>query len=290
MAQIREIKQRMIAVGTIQRITKTMQMIATAKFTAAVQRTKATQPYTEKIRELVGAVCANPAELDHPLVGGDRKPTGRDLLLVIGSDRGFCGAYNSNVLRNALKFHRSLVESGREVEVQTSGKKAETFFHFANINVSETHDIGDKPDYEAVAAIADRLMDRFTAGEIDTVRIAYMRFESNARQIPEIQQLLPMEPPSGEETAGGVDTMYEFTPDEASLLNALLPQAVRTSLFQAFNDAVVSEQIMRMIAMKAATDNAAGLGRSLKRDYNRARQARITTELTEIVSGAAALA
>ena len=290
MAQIREIKQRMIAVGTIQRITKTMQMIATAKFTAAVQRTKATQPYTEKIRELVGAVCANPAELDHPLVGGDHKPTGRDLLLVIGSDRGFCGAYNSNVLRNALKFHRSLVESGREVEVQTSGKKAETFFHFANIKVSETHDIGDKPDYEAVAAIADRLMDRFTAGEIDTVRIAYMRFESNARQIPEIQQLLPMEPPSGEETAGGVDTMYEFTPDEASPLNALLPQAVRTSLFQAFNDAVVSEQIMRMIAMKAATDNAAGLGRSLKRDYNRARQARITTELTEIVSGAAALA
>ena len=290
MAQIREIKQRMIAVGTIQRITKTMQMIATAKFTAAVQRTKATQPYTEKIRELVGAVCANPAELDPPLVGGDRKPTGRDLLLVIGSDRGFCGAYNSNVLRNALKFHRSLVESGREVEVQTSGKKVETFFHFANIKVSETHDIGDKPDYEAVAAIADRLMDRFTAGEIDTVRIAYMRFESNARQIPEIQQLLPMEPPSGEETAGGVDTMYEFTPDEASLLNALLPQAVRTSLFQAFNDAVVSEQIMRMIAMKAATDNAAGLGRSLKRDYNRARQARITTELTEIVSGAAALA
>ena len=288
MAQIREIKQRMVAVGTIQRITKTMQMIATAKFTAAVQRTKATQPYTEKIRDLVASVCSNPAELDHPLVGSDRKPSGRDLLLVIGSDRGFCGAFNSNILRKSLKFHRSLVEQGREVVVETSGSKAETFFGFANIEVVEAHSVGDKPAYETVAAIADSYMDRFVAGEIDTVRVAYMRFESNSRQIPEIQQLLPMETPSGDEAGGGSD-MYEFTPDEGSLLNALLPQAVRTSLFQAFNDAVVSEQIMRMIAMKAATDNAAGLGRTLKRDYNRARQAKITTELTEIVSGAAAL-
>ena len=103
-------------------------------------------------------------------------------------------------------------------------------------------------------------MDRFTAGEIDTALIAYMRFESNARQIPEIQQLLPMEPPSGEETAGGVDTMYEFTPDEVAL-NAL-PRRWSGPRLPAFNDAVVSEQIMRMIAMKAATDNAAGLGRS----------------------------
>ena len=118
-----------------------------------------------------------------------------------------------------------------------------------------------------------------------------MRFESNARQIPEIQQFLPMEAPTDEgENAGSGASDYEFTPDEESLLNDLLPRAVRTSLFQAYNDAVVSEQIMRMIAMKDATDNAAGLGRSLKRDYNRARQARITTELTEIVSGAAALA
>ena len=289
MAQIREIKQRMVAVGTIQRITKTMQMIATAKFTAAVQRTRATQPYTEKIRELVGAVCSNPADLDHPLVGGDGKGSGKDLLLVIGSDRGFCGAFNANVLRKALKYHRSLVDEGREVVVETAGKKAEAFFGFAHIEVAKTHEVGDKPAYETVAAIADSFMDRFVAGEIDSVRVAYMRFESNSRQIPEIQQLLPMEPPTGEDGEAEGGATYEFTPDEESLLNALLPQAVRTSLFQAFNDAVVSEQIMRMIAMKAATDNAAGLGRSLKRDYNRARQARITTELTEIVSGAAAL-
>jgi F-type H+-transporting ATPase subunit gamma len=291
MAQIREIKKRMVAVGTIQRITKTMQMIATAKFTAAVQRTRATQPYTEKIRSLVAAVCSDPAEIDHPLVGGDRKPSGKDLILVIGSDRGFCGAFNSNVLRNALKWRNARQAEGREIIIETSGKKAQNFFKFAKVAVAAIHEVGDKPQYEVVAAIADQLMDRFVAGEIDTVRVAYMRFESNARQIPEIQQILPMEAPKSEATETGAEsTAYEFTPDEESLLNDLLPRAVRTSLFQAYNDAVVSEQIMRMIAMKAATDNAAGLGRSLKRDYNRARQARITTELTEIVSGAAALA
>ena len=291
MAQIREIKKRMVAVGTIQRITKTMQMIATAKFTAAVQRTRATQPYTEKIRSLVAAVCSDPAEIDHPLVGGDRKPSGKDLILVIGSDRGFCGAFNSNVLRNALKWRNARQAEGREIIIETSGKKAQNFFKFAKVAVAAIHEVGDKPQYEVVAAIADQLMDRFVAGEIDTVRVAYMRFESNAWQIPEIQQILPMEAPKSEATETGAEsTAYEFTPDEESLLNDLLPRAVRTSLFQAYNDAVVSEQIMRMIAMKAATDNAAGLGRSLKRDYNRARQARITTELTEIVSGAAALA
>ncbi len=292
MAQIREIKQRMVAVGTIQRITKTMQMIATAKFTAAIQRTRATQPYTEKIRELVAAVCRDPSELDHPLVESHGKD-GKELILVIGSDRGFCGAYNSNVLRKTLRYRNAEVEAGHEVMIETSGKKAQNFFRFAKVDVSKSHDVGDKPAYDVVAAIADDLMDRFIAGELSSVKVAYMRFESNSRQIPEIQQLLPMEAPTAGDDDGAADgasSMYEFTPDEETLLNDLLPRAVRTALFQAFNDSVVSEQIMRMIAMKAATDNAAGLGRNLKRDYNRARQARITTELTEIVSGAAALA
>ena len=108
-----------------------MQMIATAKFTAAVQRARSTQPYTEKIRELVAAVCSDPAELDHPLVGGDRPKTGRELLLVIGSDRGFCGAFNSNVLRSSLRYHRRRIAEGVEVQVETSGKKASNFFKFA---------------------------------------------------------------------------------------------------------------------------------------------------------------
>ena len=292
MAQIREIKKRMVAVGTIQRITKTMQMIATAKFTAAVQRTKATQPYTKKIRELVAAVCSDPADVDHPLAGGDHKEVGRDLVLVISSDRGLCGAYNAHVLRTAKNLIQTQSKQGKSVQVEISGRKAAGFFKFEGIEVTAQHDIGDKPEFEDVSEIADRFMDEYISGEFDAVYVVYMRFESNSRQVPEVMQLLPLQPPTAEEEDAehaGPSISYEFSPDEEQLLNDLLPRSVRTALFQAYNDAVVSEQIMRMIAMKAATDNASGLGRTLKRDFNRARQAKITTELTEIVSGAAAL-
>ena len=292
MAQIREIKKRMVAVGTIQRITKTMQMIATAKFTAAVQRTKATQPYTKKIRELVAAVCSDPADVDHPLAGGDHKEVGRDLVLVISSDRGLCGAYNAHVLRTAKNLIQTQSKQGKSVQVEISGRKAAGFFKFEGIEVAAQHDIGDKPEFEDVSEIADRFMDEYISGEFDAVYVVYMRFESNSRQVPEVMQLLPLQPPTAEEEDAehaGPSISYEFSPDEEQLLNDLLPRSVRTALFQAYNDAVVSEQIMRMIAMKAATDNASGLGRTLKRDFNRARQAKITTELTEIVSGAAAL-
>ena len=281
----------MVAVGTIQRITKTMQMIATAKYTAAVQRAKATQPYTEKIRELVAAVCRDPSEVDHPLVNTDRKPSGRELVLAISSDRGLCGAFNGHVLR-LLKHHvRDRKAAGVEMQVEISGKKAVGFCKFEKIDVAEKYEIGDKPDFNEVSAIADRFMDDFIAGKVDAVSVIYMRYESTSKQVPEVMQLLPLQTPKVEdsEESGSTRVSYEFTPDEEMLLNDLLPRAVRTSLFQAFNDAVVSEQVMRMIAMKAATDNAAGLGRTLKRDFNRARQAKITTELTEIVSGAAAL-
>ena len=291
MAQIREIKQRMVAVGTIQRITKTMQMIATAKFTAAVQRTKATQPYTAKIRELVGAVCNDPSEVNHPLAGSDHASVGRELVLIISSDRGLCGAYNGHVLRTAKKFINDRIAAGVNVEVRTSGKKAVAFCKFEKIEVSEKYEVGDKPAFEQVSEMADQFMTSFSAHEFDAVHVVYMKFETNSRQTPEIMQLLPLEP-SAQESGSKDETgkiSYEFTPGEDELLNDLLPRAVKTSLFQAYNDAVVSEQVMRMIAMKSASDNATSLGRTLKRDYNRARQAKITTELTEIVSGAAAL-
>ena len=281
----------MVAVGTIQRITKTMQMIATAKFTAAAQRAKATQPYTQKIRELVAAVCRDPSEVDHPLVNTDRKPAGRELVLAISSDRGLCGAYNGHVLRLLKNHVKEAHQGGTEMVVETSGKKAIGFCKFEKIDVAETYEVGDKPDFDQVSAIADRFMDDFIAGRFDAVRVVYMRYESTSRQVPEVMTLLPLQTPKAEEADASDSTRvsYEFTPDEDMLLNDLLPRAIRTSLFQAYNDAVVSEQVMRMIAMKAATDNAAGLGRTLKRDFNRARQAKITTELTEIVSGAAAL-
>jgi len=297
MAQIREIKKRMVAVSTIQRITKTMQMIATAKFTSSLQRAKATRPYTDCIRELVAQLAATSGDdLEDPLVNGAPGAANKELVLVVSSDRGLCGAYNSHVLRTSSRHLRSLRDEGVDFELQIVGKKASSYFAFAGIPVSEQYMFGDKPDYEEVAAAASDLIRRFAEGEFSAVRVIYMRFISNARQVPEVMQLLPMRLDEESEGADAETTestegalSYEFSPSVEKILSHLLPRAVKTSLFQAINDAVVSEQVMRMIAMKAATDNAAGLGRTLKRDYNRARQGKITTELTEIVSGAAAL-
>ena len=299
MAQIREIKKRMVAVRTIQRITKTMQMIATAKFTAALQRAKATRPYTERIRELVAEVSAAAGDVDNPLLGvrsgGSGKTSGKEILLVVTSDRGLCGAYNGSVLRNAMSEIRKRRAAKCEVIVETAGKKGVAFFRFQKMDIAERHSFGDKPVFADVAALADRYMADFVAGKIDAVHVAYMRFISASRQVPEVMQLLPLtvEASASAATAAtaakSAATVYDFRPSAEVLLNDLLPKSVKVSLFQALNDSVVSENVMRMVAMKAATDNASGLGRTLKRNFNRARQAKITTELTEIISGAAAL-
>ncbi|MFM1822974.1 MAG: synthase subunit gamma [Planctomycetota bacterium] len=288
MAQIRELKKRMVAVRTIQRITKTMQMIATAKFTAALSRAKATRPYTDRIRGLVGEVAAAAGDdFSHPLMKAPAVPTRRELVLVITSDRGLCGAYNGNVLRKGSQTIRALKEAGKTVALETVGKKALAYFRFAKIDVAEKHTFGDKPAFEQVEALAKRLMAEFEAGRYDAVHVVYMRFISNSKQVAETMQLLPLAAPAAGDSGAGSN--YEFSPSGAELLADLLPKSVVVSLFQAFNDAAVSEHVMRMVSMKAATDNAAGLGRTIRRNYNRARQARITTELTEIVSGAAAL-
>ena len=298
MAQIREIKKRMVAVRTIQRITKTMQMIATAKFTAALQRAKATRPYTERIRELVAEVSAAAGDVDNPLLGvrsgGSGKSAGKEILLVVTSDRGLCGAYNGSVLRNAMSEIRKRRAAKCEVIVETAGKKGVAFFRFQKMDIAERHSFGDKPVFADVAALADRYMADFVAGKIDAVHVAYMRFISASRQVPEVMQLLPLTveasvAASAATAAKSAATVYDFRPSAEVLLNDLLPKSVKVSLFQALNDSVVSENVMRMVAMKAATDNASGLGRTLKRNFNRARQAKITTELTEIISGAAAL-
>ena len=290
MAQIREIKKRITAVKTIQRITKTMQMIATAKFTAAVGRAKATRPYTDKVQQLVGEVAAAAGDVENPLIDGPAEAVNRELMLVISSDRGLCGAYNGNVLRTGLLQLRELRSQGKEVDLETSGKKAVGFFRFQKLPISERHTIGDKPKYEDVNRVAERYIQEFVDGRYDRISVVYMRFISNARQVPEIMQLLPLKTPTADEpTEGAAVANYDFSPSSKQLLDDLLPMAVKTALFQAFNDAVVSEQIMRMVAMKAATENAKELGRNLRRDFNRARQSQITTELTEIIAGAAAL-
>ncbi|MHC5028231.1 MAG: ATP synthase F1 subunit gamma [Planctomycetota bacterium] len=290
MAQIREIKKRMVAVSSIQRITRTMQMIANTKFAAAQRRAQATKPYAERIHRLVGEVAAASGDIDHPLCRRPDTPVGRELLLIISSDRGLCGAFNSNVFRATTHQLRDMKSAGTDAVVDIAGKKAVAYCQFNGIDVRHRCEPGDPPQYDAIERTASQYIEAFTEGEYDAIRVAYMRFESVSRQRPEIMQLLPLTPEITEDAetrTGGA--LYEFTPSADELLGDLLPSAVKTMLFQAFIDAAVSEQIMRMVAMKAATENAKELGRNLKRTFNRARQSQITTELMEIIAGAAAL-
>ena len=298
-ANIREIKGRIKAVGNIQRITKTMQLIASARFQKLQKRATEAQAYTRKVSEVVGEVASSLGgeDVNLPLATPPAKPSGRELILVLSASRGFCGAYNANVMRPAVKHIR---DTGTDkIETEVVGKKGVALMKFSRLEVGTFHDhIGDTPQYEDVQALAQRYMDDFIAGKYDAVRVAYMRFISMSKQTPELMTLLPLEPPKADDTptlsgseASGTDAgaNYEFSPNAQELLGELLPITVKSTLYQAFNEAAVSEQLARMVAMKAATDAAGKVGKTLKREYNRARQAAITTELSEIIAGAAAL-
>jgi F-type H+-transporting ATPase subunit gamma len=293
MGKTREIKKRIKAVGNIRRITKTMQMIATSKFARAQQAATAGKPYSEALFQLVTELAAGLGDATHPLLdsGTSSKPrSGKELTLVLTSDRGLCGPYNGNVLRNAMQLVRN-TPGVREGAIELVGRKGASFLKFAGITVAKHHaQFGDKPSYDAVRTLADEYIQRFIAGEVATVRIVYMKYISAGRQSPTVMQLLPFQTPAAESSQQqGTNLIYEFSPSAEDLLDELLPAAVKALLFQAFNDAVVSEHVARMVAMKSATDNAGKMGKRLTRVYHRARQAQITTELTEIISGAAAL-
>lgn len=305
MAKTREIKKRIKAVGNIRRITKTMQMIATSKFARAQQAATATKPYTEGLFGLVTELAATAGDIDHPLIKGvtlKAGQTGKELTLVLTSDRGLCGPYNANVLRRSMGHFRE-TPAAKVGEVELVGKKGASFMKYNGIAVRTQHAVGDKPTFERIEHIAQGYIDRYLAGEITSVRVVYMKFLSAGRQTPEVLQLLPLKPsalkvsgakgaaaPAAAEATGAKKgLLYEFSPPAGELLAEMLPATVKATLFQCFNDAIVSEHVARMVAMKAATDNAGKMRKLLTRDYNRARQAAITTELGEIIAGAAAL-
>jgi F-type H+-transporting ATPase subunit gamma len=316
MGKTREIKGRIKAVGNIQRITKTMQMIATARFQAAQRRATASQPYSRKIAELVKELAAalphDDGQAAHPLLRAPQPPANRQLVLVITSNRGLCGGYNANVLRTAMGHLRE--RANVPVDLEVIGRKGVAYFKFNRVAVTQFHgQFTDKPSYEQVEALAQRYMDAFAKGQYDSVTVVYMAFLSMARQTPRALALLPMQDPGKESgqvaelpsgqgktktaaahSAAGplghsTTTTYDFTPGAKELLDDLLPAAIKTQLFQCVNEAVVGEQIARMVAMKAATDAAGKMRKSLIRKYNRARQTAITTELSEIIGGAAGL-
>ena len=294
MANRRVLVKRRKSVRNIRKITRTMQLIATARFQAAFNRAVATKPYTEKLAELVADLSRAAGNVDHPLLQ-THDDVNRSAVVVITSDRGLAGGYNANILRSAVGHIEEQKGRGVEPRVHMVGRKGINFFKFLRREVAEqTTGLGDKPRFEQIEPIANDLMDRFTRGEIASVHVVYMRFHSAGVQRPAVVQLLPL----STETQQGADASaasaatpveYEFSPDPKQLLDELLPATVRVRLFQAFNDAIVSEQVARMVAMKAATDAAGDMIKALTREYNRARQTQITMELLDIVGGANAL-
>ena len=298
MANRRVLVKRRKSVRNIRKITRTMQLIATARFQAAHNRAVASRPYSDKLAELVGDLSRAAGSTDHPLMR-THEDAKNGAVVVITSNRGLCGGYNANVLRTAIEHIDAQAEDGSGTEVTMVGKKGGNYFRFLGRETAHNlTDLGDDPRFDQIEPLANDLIARFEAGEVSSVHVAYMRFISSSRQVPTMLQLLPLTSASGdsEESAedgiasGGSSAVeYEFSPEPQALLDELLPASVRMSLFQCFSDAVVSEQVARMVAMKAATDAASDMIKSLTRQYNRARQTHITMELLDIIGGAAAI-
>jgi len=296
MANRRVLIKRRKAVRNIRKITRTMQLIATARFQAAMNRATATKPYSQKLAELVADLSQAADGAQHPLMRAGEKAN-RAAMLVISSNRGLCGGYNGNVLRAAIAHLNAAGSLGIETDVQMVGKKGISYFRFLRRPMTERiTTLADPPRYDQIEPIANGLMARFVRGEIGSAHVAYMRFVSVGRQQPEVVRLLPLtrddagqaaEEPAEESRS---TVQYEFSPEPKKLLEELLPASVRVQLFQCFTDATVSEQLARMVAMKAATDAAEDMITTLTRQYNRARQTQITMELLDIVGGSNALA
>ena len=317
MAKARAIVKRRKAVRNIRKITRTMQMIATAKFQKSLKRAVGTKPYAMKIREIIADVAANAGDVDHPLLRapGEKTATNRVAFVLLTSNRGLAGGYNGNVIRASVLAIKKLEAEGKTVDLYVVGKKGVSYMSFQKRPMTDKIAISDPPKFAEVEASADRLMMQYGEGKLDAVYVGYMNFISAGSQKPDVMQLLPLatlestsagiaqqlHEKESQLKAGALDTkrtgtaaaadekgeqvVYEFSPAPKELLDELIPLAVKTAFFQAFLDATTSEHVARMIAMKAATDNAEDMQKALSLQYNRARQSQITTELSEIMGG-----
>jgi F-type H+-transporting ATPase subunit gamma len=299
MANLRALVKRRKAIRNIRKITRTMELIATARFKRALDRAIEADAYTRKIAELAADLSQNAGEVSHPLLAN--RPTVRKaLLLVLTSNRGLCGGYNGGILRETMDRIREFRNTGIPFDLEVSGKRGITYFRFQQITPAQTYtQFEDKPTFEEVDQIATRYIDLFVSGQVDRIDVAYQKFVNAARQTPVVETLLPLSSvaveatrPAEDRTAtatGAARVGYEFFPSAEAILGELVPVAFKVRLFKCFLDAAVSEQIARRVAMKAATENAGDLIKSVTRLYNRTRQANITKEISELIGGAEAL-
>lgn len=295
MANLRVLVKRRKAVRNIRKITKTMELIATARFKKALDRAQEAETYTRKIAELAADLSRNAGDISHPLLAS--RPVKRSLLLVITANRGLCGGYNGSVIREAMGATRAYAASGTPFDLETAGKRGIAYFKFQGIpRTMEYTNFEDKPAFAEVDVLAGRYIDLFSSGQIDEVKVAYTKFVSASKQQAVVETLLPLSGVAPETkgsaapAAGAVSKVnYEFIPDAAEILEELVPAALKVRLFKMFLDAAVSEQIARRVAMKAATENAGDLIKDITRVYNRTRQANITKEISELIAGSEAL-
>jgi F-type H+-transporting ATPase subunit gamma len=300
-ATLRELRGRIRSAGSIKKITKAQELIATSRLPKAQNRLEAARPYAFEITRML-TTLAGEAALDHPLLVERPEPK-RAGVLVVSSDRGLCGAYNSGIFRRSEQLFAQLRDEGKEPVLYTVGRKAQNYYTFRNWDIAESWSgFSEQPQYENAAEIGSTLVDAFMKGAgddddqqdddiagVDELHIVYSEFKSMMSQTPVAHRMAPLVVEYVEEDTGP-RTLYSFEPDATTLFEALLPRYLTTRVYASMLESAASELASRQRAMKSATDNADDLIKALTLEANRERQAQITQEISEIVGGANALA
>jgi len=292
-AQLRLVRRRIGTVQSIAKITRAQELIASSRIVRAQQQQRAAEPYARELTRAVEAVISRSTNITHPFTTEPQNPA-RAAVLILTSDQGFAGAYNSNVLREATRLRRLLRERGLQPVLYVAGRKGIAWHRFRELELAGSWSgFSATPRYRDAKAIADVLLEAFEADQdgVDEIHLVGTEFVSMLTQRPAVRRLLPIEiEETDEPSPHGPLPQYEFEPGPAEVLDALMPQYVTSRIFYALLEAAASELASRRRAMKAATDNANDLLETLTREANNARQAEITQEISEIVGGASALA
>ncbi|MEO1009826.1 MAG: ATP synthase F1 subunit gamma [Bacteroidota bacterium] len=285
MANLKEIRNRIATVSSTMQITSAMKMVSAAKLKKAQDAITQMRPYANKLTELLQGLSAN---LDGDVGGkyADQRPVNKVLVVAITSNRGLCGAFNSNIIKQSTSLLQGTY-GGKQVHFMAIGKKGNDILGKKFTVVANHSEVYDTLTFESVSEIAQELMGHFTKGTYDKIELVYNKFKNAATQIVMTEQFLPIVPASGDNAASATD--YVFEPSKVEIVEQLIPKSLKTQLFKAVRDSFASEHGARMTAMHKATDNATELRDQLKLTYNKARQAAITNEILEIVGGAEAL-
>jgi F-type H+-transporting ATPase subunit gamma len=285
MAKGRELKRRIKTVENTRKITRTMELVATSRMKRAQDRVTAARPYARALGDVIAGLYSPDLADRFPLLRQPERAS-KAAVILLTSNRGLCGGFNANLIREARALLARLRGQGTEVELHVVGRKGIGYFRYVGQPMAaQRTDIGDRPRAEDASSLVDKLMADFVAGEVDAVYVVYAHFRSAISTPPTSERLLPVEPPK---KTGSVPD-YLLFPSAEAILTELLPSYVRNAVYRALVETAAGEQGARRTAMKNATDNASDMMNTLTRTYNRARQAGITQEIAEIVGGAAAL-